>query len=305
MKTKRFWYKRFVWLASLATIFATLEGWSPAEGSQTVGVMQSTLSGSRADDGEVPFTVLDGYVIVVEGRIGGKHRMKFALDTGATHSVLRSDLVKGQELAHQPVRIVNLDHVLTQQVVEVADFQLGPIRIPQLSMMMNDLGYLRETAPGVDGVIGLDVLRLRSFSIDFGRRKITFGAPRVLRSSGPMEANQSYLAVEVRILGRPVRLMVDTGVRSILLYRDQMGERLPKVKIEQQIHGASLSGGASLEVVTLPRVQLNGTDLERRAVLLQNSPVGFLSGIDGYLSLTALGAWRVSFDFERSRLNWE
>ena len=305
MKMERFWCNRLVWLAGAATLFATFEGSSSAQGSQNVRAPRPILSRSWEGDGEVPFTVQDGYLIVVEARIGGQRGLRFALDTGATHSVLRSDLVKGQELAHQPVRIVNLDHVLTQQVVEVADFQLGPIRIPQLSMMMNDLGYLRETAPGVDGVIGLDVLRLRSFSIDFGRRKITFGAPRVLRSSGPMEANQSYLAVEVRILGRPVRLMVDTGVRSILLYRDQMGERLPKVKIEQQIHGASLSGGASLEVVTLPRVQLNGTDLERRAVLLQNSPVGFLSGIDGYLSLTALGAWRVSFDFERSRLNWE
>lgn len=85
-----------------------------------------------------------------------------------------------------------------------------------------------------------------------------------------------------------MRLLVDTGVRTILLYRDRMGERLPNVKIERQIRGASLSGGASLEVVTLPRVLLNGTELERRAVLLRNSPAGFLPEIDGYLSLTAL-----------------
>jgi hypothetical protein len=120
-----------------------------------------------------------------------------------------------------------------------------------------------------------------------------------------MEMGQFYLAVEVRMLDRPVRLFVDTGVRTILLYRDRMGERLPNVKIEQQIHGASLSGGASLEVVTLPSAQLNGTQLQRRAVLLRNSPAGFLPGMDGYLSLAALGAWRVSFDFERSLLSWE
>ena len=101
------------------------------------------------------------------------------------------------------MRIVNLDHVLTQEMVEVTDFQLGPIRIPQLPMMMNDLGYLRETAPGLDGMIGLDVLRLRSFSIDFARRKITFGTPRILRSSAAMEMNESYLAVEVRMVRSP------------------------------------------------------------------------------------------------------
>jgi len=305
MKTERFWFKRFVWLASMAMIFARLEGLSSAEGKQAVRKTQPTLSASGERDSEVPFTLQDGYLIVVEARIGGQRRMKFALDTGATHGVLRSELARGLEFAPRPVRIVNLEHVLTEEMVEVTDFQLGPIRIPQLPMMTSDLGYLRETAPGLDGVIGLDVLRLRSFSIDFGRRKITFGTPRVLRSNVAMEMDQSYLAVEVRMLERPVRLFVDSGVRTILLYRDRMGERLPNVKIEQQIRGASLSGGISLEVVTLPQVQLNGTKLQRRAVLLRNSPAGFLPGVDGYLSLAALGAWRVSFDFERGLLSWE
>jgi len=263
------------------------------------------LSQRQERNGEVPFTVQDGFLIVVEVRIGGKRRMKFALDTGATHSILRSDLANGQEIARGPVRIVNLDRVLTQEVVEVADFQLGPIRIPYLPIMLNDLSYLRESAPGVGGVIGLDVLRLRSFSIDFGRRKITFGVPRELRSRAPMEMDQSYLAVEVRMLERPLRLLVDTGVRDLLLYRDRVGERLPKVKIEQQVRGTRLSGSALLEVTTLPRLQLNGIELKRRAVLLQNSPAGFLPGVDGYLALAALGAWRVSFDFERSLLSWD
>ena len=305
MKTERFWFKGFVWLGSMAMIFARLEDLSSAEGNQAVRKTQPILSRTREGDGEVPFTLRDGYLVVVEARIGGQRRMKFALDTGATHSVLRSELARGLEFAPRPVRIVNLGHVLTQEMVEVTDFQLGPIRIPRLPMMTNDLGYLRETAGGLDGVIGLDVLRLRSFGIDFGRRKITFGTPRVLRSNVAMEMDQSYLAVEVRMLERPVRLFVDSGVRTILLYRDRMGERLPNVKIEQQIRGASLSGGISLEVVTLPQVQLNGTKLQRRAVLLRNSPAGFLPGVDGYLSLAALGAWRVSFDFERSLLSWE
>jgi predicted aspartyl protease len=129
MKTERLWFKRFVWLASVAMIFASLEGLSSAEGSQAVGATRPILSGTREGDGEVPFTLQDGYLIVVEARIGGRRRMKFALDTGATHSVLRAELAKGLELASRPVRIVNLDHVSTQEMVEVKDFQLGPIRI--------------------------------------------------------------------------------------------------------------------------------------------------------------------------------
>ena len=275
------------------------------EGRQSAEAALQAFSEIGEGDSEVPFTIEDGYLIVVEARIGERRRVKFALDTGATYSVLRANTGKGLENARQPVRVVNLDRVLTQESVNVGDFQLGPIRIPQLAMMKNDLQYLRESAPQVEGLIGLDVLRLRSFSIDFHRRKINFGAQRLLRSSAPMEIDRSYMTVEVRMLDRPVHLLVDTGVRSILLYRDRVGERLPNVKVEERIRGTSLSGEASLEVVTLPRLQLNGTELERRGVLLRTSPEGFLPGVDGYLSIAALGAWRVSFDFERSRLSWE
>jgi hypothetical protein len=255
--------------------------------------------------GAVPFLLRDGYLIVVEGRIGAQGHLKLVLDTGATHSVLRPDVAKEQTSLRRTVRIVNLDHVLTEELAEVPDFELGPIRIPLLPVMLNDLSYLRESVPGVDGLIGLDVLQGRSFSIDFGLRKITFGSPRSLRFSATMEVNEAYLAVEVRLLNRPVRLLLDTGVSAILLYRDRLGDRLPELRVDQQVRGASLGGAASLEVVMLPCIRLNGTELRRRAVLLRNSPSGLLPRIDGYLSLTALGARHFSFDFERNTFSWE
>jgi len=304
MNTEWFCHGRIVWMAVVPMVLASLGGSRPAEGRQTPrGTLQTLIE--TEEGGEVPFTVVDGYLIVVEGRIGERSRVKFALDTGATYSVLRADLAKGLDTAHLPVRVVNLDKALTQERVNVVDFQLGPRRISELAMLKHDLGYLRASAPGVEGLIGLDVLRLKSFNIDFHRRKIRFGAQRLLRSSAPMEIDRSYLAVEVCLLDRRVHLLVDTGARSILLYRDRVADRLPSVKVEQRIRGASLSGEASLEVVTLPRMQLNRTELERRAVLLRSSPAEFLPGVDGYLSLAALGAWRVSFDFERSQLSWE
>jgi hypothetical protein len=308
MKLQGSWYQRFVWLASAVTMLASLEALSTAEAKQGVeGGPKLAGVGNRNSEvhGEVPFKLQDGYLVVVEGRIGAQRHVRFALDTGATQSAVRPEIVKGHVSAGAAVRIVNLDHVITQQVVEVEDLELGPTRIPQLLMMVNELEYLRRTAPEVDGVIGLDVMRLRSFRIDFGRRKIIFGSPRQLRSSADMEMNPSYLAVQIRMMDRLVRLVVDTGVSSILLYRDRMGDRLPNVKIERQVRGASLGGSALLDVVTLPRMQLSGTELERRAVLLGNSPAGFLPGVDGYLSLSALRAWQVSFDFEKSRLSWE
>jgi hypothetical protein len=305
MKNQRLWWGRFGRTSLLLILILLLEVGSGAQ--VFVAIVERNgpeLSGVEVS-GTIPFTLYGGYLIVVEGRIGAQGHLKLVLDTGATHSVLRPVVAKEQLSLRRTVRIVNLDHVLTQELAEVPDFELGPIRIPLLPVMLNDLNYLSESVPGVDGLIGLDVLKGRSFSIDFGHRKITFGSPRTLRFSATMEVTDAYLAVEVQILNRPVRLLLDTGVSAILLYRDRLGDRLPELRVEQEIRGASLAGAASLEVVTLPCVQLNRTDLARRAVLLRNSPSKLLPRIDGYLSLTALGVRRFSFDLERSTFSWE
>ena len=120
-----------------------------------------------------------------------------------------------------------------------------------------------------------------------------------------MELNKAYLAVDVQLLDRPVRLLLDSGVSTILLYRDRLGNRLPELRVERRIQGASLGGATSLEVVMLPPIKLNGTSLNRHAVLLRNSPAGFLPGLAGYLSLNALGAQRTTFDFEKNIFSWE
>lgn len=302
MKKEGLWWGRPGWIPRVVTLIVFLV---------VVGRAQAALAGpgenspGNEDSNTIPFTLRDGYLIVVEGRIGAHRHLKLVLDTGATHSVLRPDLEAEKPTSRRTARIVNLDHVLTQDLAEVFDFALGPIRIPILPVMLNDMGYLREIVPGVDGLIGLDVLRGRSFSIDFSRRKIIFGFPSTLRSSAKMDMDEAYLAVELQMLNRPVRLLLDTGVSAILLYRDRMGDRLPELRVERQIRGASLGGAATLDVVTLPGVQLNGTDLERHAVLLRNSPPGLLPRIDGYMSLTALGARRVSFDFVSHIFSWE
>ena len=59
--------------------------------------------------------------------------------------------------------------------------------------MLNDLSYLGKSVPGVDGLIGLDVLKGRSFSIDFGRRKLYFCISWTLRFSTTMSKSRGRL----------------------------------------------------------------------------------------------------------------
>ena len=212
MKRERLWWERFGRTQFLLILILLLETQSGAEALGALAEGNSPELSGVEESREVPFTLYDGYLIVVEGRIGEHRHLKLMLDTGATHSVLRSALAKGKEFVRKPVRIVNLDRLLKEELVEVPDFQLGPIRIPLLPMMLNELEYLLGAAPDIDGIIGLDVLRGRSFTIDLGKRKIAFGPSRLMRSSARVEVDTACLAVEVRILNRPVHLVLDTGV---------------------------------------------------------------------------------------------
>src|SRR5215831_8910186 len=92
-------------------------------------------SGEVTSAMELPFRLLDGYLIVVEGRIGEQEHLKFALDTGATFSVLKTTLARPEFVRRAARRVVNLERVMDQGMIEVADVQLGPIRIAALPMM--------------------------------------------------------------------------------------------------------------------------------------------------------------------------
>ena len=72
------------------------------------------------------------------------------LDTGSTNSVLRPGLADEQSFVPRTVRIVNLEQVVTQELAEVADLEVGPLRIAHLSMMLNDLTHLKVY--GMDGI---------------------------------------------------------------------------------------------------------------------------------------------------------
>jgi hypothetical protein len=257
--------------------------------------------GSDTKTVEVPFRLIHGYLIVLEGRIGTHQHLKFALDTGATYSVLRRNLADPQ-FQRRTLRVVNLGQVLTQEAADVPDLQVGPLTIPVVPMMLDSLDHLGAS---VDAVIGLDVLERTSLTIDFARRKILFGQARRLRSAVPLESGEAYLSVEIRIQDQPFKLILDTGVPSILLYRDRLRDRMPRLPSVGTVAAASLGGSTALEFVNLPPVKLGTRDLDRRAVMAERSPAGFLPGIDGYLPLAALHADQCSIDFEQKIMSWQ
>src|SRR5690349_24484754 len=106
----------------------------------------------------MPFKLYAGYLIVVEGRIGAMGKLKFVLDTGATHSVIDRKLASKISVVRRSGKVLNFDKTIPAEWVEVPEVQFGPIEAAPFSMMVSDLRYFQSFATHVDAVIGLDLL---------------------------------------------------------------------------------------------------------------------------------------------------
>ena len=76
-------------------------------------------------------------------------------------------------------------------------------------------------------MIGLEVLRAASFTIDYEDRRIDFGPAPQYRNWVPFADGPPMITVEVEIDGKRKRLLVDTGAEGLFLFRDQDRKHQP------------------------------------------------------------------------------
>jgi len=290
MKTR---FQCFILL--LAFLFAT-SCWAfnpPEQSNTTVG------------QGEIPFKLFGGFLIVFEGRIGNREKLKFALDTGVTHSVIDQKLSDRIPVPRRRLgQVLIFDKTISAEWIEVPDIEFGPIRVTNFSMMTGDLRYFQSYATHVDAVIGLDLLRLSSFSIDYDAHKVRFG-PVITDSGVPMDVDGFCITVQLMMGESRVRLLVDTGAQTLVLYEDRVAGRLPQLKMERETSGVSMGGRVQSKRGFIPNVRIGNAPLDGIIFLVKAPPAGQLPGVDGYFGTAALKARRIDFNFDVKTLSWK
>jgi len=279
----------------VAVLFASA-GWAAnpqGQGEATVG------------RGEFPFKLFGGYLIVMEGRIGDHSKLKFTLDTGVTHSVIDNKLVDRIPAPRRRLgKVLSFDKTINADWVEVPEIEFGPIHVTNFSMMIGDLRYFQSFATHVDAVIGLDLLRLSSFSIDYDTHRVKFG-PVNTDSGVPMDVDGVCITVELMLGDSKARLMVDTGAQALVLYEDRVAGRLQQLKMEPETAGISLGGWVLSKRGFISSARLGRTKLDGTVFLVKAPPGSVLPGIDGYLGAAAWKARRIDFDFTTKTLAWK
>src|SRR5262245_10849156 len=161
-------FKRIVCALSLVLTLNLFRQAARAEVSQS-----SELRMESADD-SIPFQLRGGFLIVVDVKVGPLSGLKFILDTGTTHSVLDTRTADKLSLLRQSATVLNFNRQLKIGWSNVPEFQIGSLHVHNLRMMVTSLRESSEFADAIDGVVGLDVLRLyKSIRINFEDQLLT------------------------------------------------------------------------------------------------------------------------------------
>jgi len=159
------------------------------------------------------------FLVVAEGQFGGVPKQQnFVLDTGTAPSIINERLVRQLGLATMPSTITGLGKTVPTQAAVIPEIALGPIlavslpvRVQNFSRLEGDLGI------PIAGILGLDVLSKSSFHLDYDKKELEFG-DSYDEGIPVFLANTGVAVAVVRLGGKAVRMLVDTGSDRVVLF---------------------------------------------------------------------------------------
>ena len=251
----------------------------------------------------IPIELKDGYLVIAKGSIGGLHDLAFLLDTGTSRTMVDARIAKLLHLEGPGHTLTVFDREVKAQLVVLPDLQLGAVRAQSSSAIVKDLSGIRQNLGiQVDAVLGMDILRLETFSIDYNSKRIWFGDSEPTASSVPVEEGQPYLIVKARIDDFPVTLMIDTGCDDVALFANRLPNGFKKnyFKESRALTFAENSpptqiGFGNLAVATFPAHKVSV-----KIISTGSNDMGY----DGVVGVRALRASRIRFDFEQRTVSW-
>ncbi len=178
-----------------------------------------------SDCASVPHTktlsiAVENDLVIIPVRINGlKRTFRFVLDTGAEITTLDAQVSRALGLPRgEDIDVLTVGAQGTVPTVRIQTLQFGPIQIGPISVAGYDLeGLSGGVDSKVDGVLGIDVLRQARFTIDFGKKELSFGEALQLKSVSnstrvPVRQGAGGYLVPVVLNGSDhIELLLDTG----------------------------------------------------------------------------------------------
>jgi predicted aspartyl protease len=269
-------------------------------------LMPLTAAGqSTPDEYTVPVKLYSGHVIVVQGSIGSLSKRNLVIDTGAYPSVIDHSLVKKLGLPTQAGEMRVVAYTLKTESVVLPEVRIGPLAAHNIQVVAQDLGTLSEQlGVRVDALIGLDVLAIANFRVDYTTRMLVFGPPVRLTSAAPIRKAAGMACLDVRMNGRPQLLLLDTGAADLVLFADR-APWLPRLIAGGELESTNLGGSIPMRAMMMNEFDVGGQKLGSQEVYVSAPKNMGLYPFDGMFSPTALRLRQIAFDFDHQVFSWE
>jgi hypothetical protein len=258
---------------------------------------------------EIPFEMYNDNLVVVEGTIGTMENARILLDTGTGATIVGSEIAARLNLKENPqkVRLTTLDSSLDVRSVIVSEIKIGALHLTPARVTVKDLTFLqRRLGVSIVAIAGLDLLRTRSFMIDFPRRKIVFTPNKLPRKYVRFETQRPFLTVKAKVAGYEHRLLVDSATPGLLVFRNRLSagsEKLAEIP-NRNARMFTASGTMNAKWLRASDVLLGTESIGPQAVLVAESTYGEDFELDGLLGFVTTGFQRVWLDFENGLFGW-
>lgn len=264
-----------------------------------VVVLASALAGQNKRPMQLPFRLSHGVAIEIEGRIGRLNNLRFFLDTGTTKTVVDRRVAHQLHLSCKPGNtVINFNRRLKMEQCVLPDIGIGSFHVKDLPVYVTTLALASRLADDADALIGLDLLGASRFTLDYATYKVTFDS---IKRPAPPPANDPddpiCMTAVIQVQGHPLRLILDTGIQGIVLYRNRLRNSFPHLRVAGKSEYVNIGGRLPAKRVTLTGVRIGGVETNLVALLISEPPKNILPGIDGFLGVSELRARQVTIDF--------
>lgn len=245
----------------------------------------------------LPLKIFHNYLPVVEARLGNSPQPRnFVLDTGTSPSIINVSLANQLGLPTRSSALADIGQLIPTQTATLPEVDLGPVRALSVPVQVENLSHLEgELGLPVAGILGLDVLSKSSFRLDYDKAVIEFGGVSPAGIPVQIDALSAMAVAEVRIGGRPARMLVDTGTDRVVLFGGNFADVAWLAPRNTSQRGRSLMNREMpVQVFSAPDIVLGERHFSKdRAYLVPGSTD---PAFDGLLGVRALGFRGLSYD---------
>ena len=277
-------------VAAIAVHDATSDIGTVKAGSRQVSPRDSVaVEGQRVTARSVVrISVRENGRLLVPVSINGKKECRFLFDTGATISVVSERLATKMGVSvKSTVRVQTFAGAVSLAVGQVDTLQVGNHSIVGSEVLIGDLGRLFNLDPGIEGILGQDLLSRFNYLLNRRGRKLEIEEEGNLASvvSGTRVTFEKRGGkIYVPAAGGALRLMLDSGNPYLVLYED-VAQKLNAVMVNSSGESAvgSSIGRRAIRPSRLPELEIG--DSHFRNVEAYLSIRGSGRSEDGFLPL--------------------